>query len=319
MRLGFKQFTAIAGMTALEATRQPVLLLLTLSTVSFIALMPFVITHILGESVRIVRDSALALHFVGGLLMGGYAACAALSGEIRRGTAAAILAKPVNRVLFFVAKYTGVAAVMLLFSAATTIASLLSTRTAKESFELDWRGAGPLFGAILGALLVSGIENFFVRRPFVSRCFGWLLVMLAAAFTISAFAAHGGATGFAAALPLVLLPANALVALAILVLTGFAVALATRLEVIPTLSLCSAVFMLGLMSDHLFGRNAATGKISALLYAITPNWQHFWAADALNADGVPWTYVAHASAYAALQLAALLTLGIALIRRVEVR
>ena len=45
MRLQVKQFSAIAGMTALEATRQPILLLLTLSNVAFIALLPFVITR----------------------------------------------------------------------------------------------------------------------------------------------------------------------------------------------------------------------------------------------------------------------------------
>ena len=120
-------------MTALEAMRQPILLLLTLSNVAFIALLPFVITHVLGESVRIVRDSAMALHFVGGLLMGSYAACAALSGEIRRGTASAILSKPVDRVIFFLAKFAGVAVVMILFSIATTIATILSTRCAKDS------------------------------------------------------------------------------------------------------------------------------------------------------------------------------------------
>lgn len=309
----------MAGMTALEATRQPVLLLLTLSSVTFISLMPFIITHVLGESVRIVRDSALALHFVGGLLMGSYAACAALSGEIRRGTAAAILAKPVNRVVFFLAKYTGVAVVMLLFSTATTIAAVLSTRAARESFQFDWWGAVPLFTAIALALAISGIENFFVRRPFVSRCFGWLMVMLTAAIIVSGFGGVAAGKGFASELPKYLIPANALIALAILVLAGFAVALATRLEVIPTLASCSAVFMLGLMSDHLFGREATRSTVSAILYALTPNWQHFWAADALNADGVPWTYVLHAAGYAALYLAALLALGITAIRRIEVR
>lgn len=321
MRLQAKQFSAIAGMTALEAMRQPVLLLLTLSNVAFIALLPFVITHVLGESVRIVRDSSMALHFVGGLLMGSYAACAALSGEIRRGTASAILSKPVDRVVFFLAKFTGIAVVMVLFSAATTIATILSTRCAKESFIIDWWGAGPLFIAIILALSIAGLENFFVRRPFTSRCFGWLVIMLPLALVVSGFAPGDakGATGFGVALPWELVPVSALISLAILVLASLAVALATRLEVIPTLSICSAVFMLGLMSDYLFGRNASANKLAALLYAITPNWQHFWGVDALNGAGVPWVYVSHAAAYAALYLAGLLALGIVAMRGMEVR
>lgn len=314
MRLQVKQFSAIAGMTALEAMRQPILLLLTLSNVAFIALLPFVITHVLGESVRIVRDSSIALQFVGGLLMGSYAACAALSGEFRRGTASAILSKPVDRVVFFLAKFSGIAVVMVLFSVATTVATILSTRTARESFEIDWWGAAPLLLAIAFALAVSGLENFFTKRPFVSRCFGWLLVALPVALVVSGLAA-----GPDAALPLDLVPVCALIALAILVLAGLAVALATRLEVIPTLSICSAVFMFGLMSDYLFGRTAPSNKLAAFLYAVTPNWQHFWAVDALNGPGVPWSYVLHAAAYAALYLAGLLALGIVAMRGMEVR
>ncbi len=326
MRLQVKQFSAIAGMTALEATRQPFLLLLTLTNVAFIALLPFVITHVLGESNRIVRDSSLALHFVGGLLMGSYASCAALSGEIRRGTASAILSKPVDRVVFFLAKFTGIAVVMLLFSAATTLATVLSTRAAKESFYIDWWGAGPLFAAIVFALALSAAENFFTKRPFVSRCFGWLLVTLSVAVLVSGFAQTQSiyepgkiTSGYAGALPLELIPASALIALAILVLAALAVALATRLEVVPTLSICSAVFMIGLMSDYIFGRSAAGNKLAALLYAVTPNFQHFWGADALNASGVPWSYVAHAAAYAMLYLAGLLGIGIVAMRGMEVR
>lgn len=322
MRLQAKQFAAIAGMTALEAMRQPVLLLLTLFTVTFIALMPFVITHVLGESVRIVRDSAMALLFVGGLVMGSYAACAALSGEIRRGTASAILSKPVDRVVFFLAKYAGVAVVLVLFSGVATIAALLSTRAAKVSFEIDWWGSVPLFLAILAALALAGLENFFVRRPFVSRCFGWLVVALPAALFVSCLGAgheEAAPKGFGAALPWELVPVCALEALAILVLAGLAVTLATRLEVVPTLSVCSAVFMLGLMSDFLFGRNAGASRLAAVLHAALPNWQNFWAVDALNGDGVPWSYVSRAAVYALLYLGGLLAVGVAAMRGMEVR
>lgn len=322
MRQHAKQFSAIAAMTALEAMRQPVLLLLSLFSVTFIALMPFVITQIMGDSVRIVRDSALALLFVGGLIMGSYAACAALSGEIRRGTASAVLSKPVDRVVFFLAKYAGVAMVLLCFAGAGTMAALLSTRAAKENFVIDWWGALPLWAAILFALTTAGVENFFVRRPFASRCFGWLVVALPIALLVSCLVkapADDASTAFGAAIPWALVPVCALETLAILVLAGLAVALATRLDVVPTLSICSAVFMLGLMSDYIFGRNVAASRLAAAAYALLPNWQHFWAVDALNGDGVPWSYVLRAGAYAALYLAGLLAAGIAAMRSMEIR
>ena len=51
---------------------------------AFIALLPVLITHTLGEGIKLVRDSALAIHFVCGLILGSYAACASTSGPATR-------------------------------------------------------------------------------------------------------------------------------------------------------------------------------------------------------------------------------------------
>ena len=137
MRLWFKQFGAIAGLTALETIRQPICFILVATCIALIALLPILTTHTLSESQRMVRDSALALHFVTGLVLGAYAACASINHEIRRGTAAAILSKPVGRDLFFLSKFSGIAVVMVLFSAAAVLATLLSDRTAAEAYRPD--------------------------------------------------------------------------------------------------------------------------------------------------------------------------------------
>jgi hypothetical protein len=121
-------------------------------------------------------------------------------------------------------------------------------------------------------------------------------------------------------LPWKILPAGALITLAILVLSAFALLLATKLDVVPTLSLCSVLFLLGLMSDYLFGRTAATSKVSAVLYGLVPNLQQFWLADALAGGGtIPWSYVAAAALYAFSLLVFLLALGMLVFGRMEVR
>jgi hypothetical protein len=53
-----------------------------------------------------------------------------------------------------------------------------------------------------------------------------------------------------------LVPAAVLILLALFVLAGIAVTCATRYDMIPTLAICTGVFLLGLMSDYLFGRRA---------------------------------------------------------------
>ena len=86
MKLVLKRFLTIAALTTLEAIRQPILLILTTSSIVIIGLMPVLLMHTMGETRKLVQDSALAFHFVCGLFLGGYAASAALGNEIRRGT-----------------------------------------------------------------------------------------------------------------------------------------------------------------------------------------------------------------------------------------
>ena len=320
MRLWFKQFGAIAGLTALETIRQPICFILVVSCISLIAILPILTTHTLNESQRMVRDSALALHFVTGLVLGAYAACASINHEIRRGTVSAILSKPVGRDLFFLSKYAGIALVMVMFSAATVLATLLSDRTAATAYRPDWWSQLALLAAIVLALAVAGLVNYFLHRPYVSNASVFLLIGLAVAFVATSFVDKTGArVAFGSEVNWGLVPAGALITMAILVLTAVAVSLATRLDVVPTVTICSVVFLLGLMSDYLFGRFADTHVVASLLYTVTPNWQHFWGADALAREGIPFAYLASAGAYGLFYLAGILCLGMVAFRNMEVR
>lgn len=317
MRSHVRQFYGIATLTALEASRQPIFLLLTTSVLAFIALLPFLITHVIGDSARVVRDSALATQLVAGLILGCFAASATIARELRRGTLAAILSKPVGRSLFFLAKFCGVAMIMLVFAATTTLATMLAVRTAAEPFQFDWWGSGPLLIALLLAYAWAGLHNYLTGRPFVSRTY--LLVSLAVlgAFTVSCLVP--GNHEAAPAIPWNILPAGVLMALAMLLLSAFAVSLATRLDMTATLLLCLGVLMFGLMSDYLFGRRTDDHWIYPVLHGILPNWQHFWATDALKSGTIPWSYTAWTALYAALYGIAVLSGGLWNFNRMEVK
>ena len=69
------------------------------------------------------------------------------------------------------------------------------------------------------------------------------------------------------------------------------------------------------MSDYLFGRHADKGSWwASILYTVTPNWQLFWIADALETGKTTWHagYVAKAFAYMAAYVGAILALGVVL-------
>lgn len=321
MRQHLQSFIAIARLALLESLRQPVVVLLTLSTVVFTALLPVLITHVLGDGQRLVRDSGLALHLVSGLVLGAYSACASLRDEVRRGTASAILSKPVSRSLFLLAKFSGLAVVMALYSCLLAGAIVLACRTARQDFMFDPWGSGPLLLAVLLALLSGGGQSFFLRRPFCSRCFGTLLITLPMALVWSGQRDSEGAVTaiFGSALPMETVPASLLILMAILILTGLSVSLATRLDVVPTLAACATLLMLGMMADYALGAAATQHRLAAIAYALVPNFQHFWTTDALARGPIPWSYVVDASYYGVFYLAGILCAGIVAFRHMELR
>lgn len=315
MQTGANQFFTIARMTALEASRQPIFLLLTTSVVLIIGLLPLTITHVIGDSARIVRDSALALQLVSGLILACFAATSTITRELRKGTLASIISKPIPRALFFLAKFAGVAAIMFTYALTTTLATMLATRTAAVPFYHDWWGVGPLLAALPLAYLWSGLQNYLRQIPFVSRAYLVLTLCVAGAFAVSAFIPAQGEP----AIPWEIFPAGLLIALAMILISAFAVSLATRLEMVPTLSICLGIFLAGLMSDYFFGARAATSKVFATLYALLPNWQHYWAVDALHGGGIPWIYTAGVAAYTALYGLAILAAGLWVFNNMEVK
>ena len=117
-----------------------------------------------------------------------------------------------------------------------------------------------------------------------------------------------------------LIPAALLVLFALWILASLALACSTRLDMIPTLAICSALFLLGIMSDYLFGRPADAGSWwASVLYTITPNWQLFWLADALETgkNSLHWTYVGKAFGYAVCYVGAALAMAMALFEERE--
>jgi len=328
-KLKLAQFLVLARLTTVENLRQPICLLLTTACVVLIAVVPLVQLHDFGEEGKLARNSSLALHFVFGLFVAGYAACTSLSREMRRGTAATVLSKPVSRELFFLAKYAGIAGVVTAFSLCAGVATLVSERVAVRfvytaemaGHVLDSRIGLLLLSAPAAAFLAAAILSYRTRRAFQGMAFWFLVIaLLATLFAGGFFDRSGRFAPFDVRVQWRIVPASLLLVQGLLILAAIALGLSTRLTMAPTLTICCIVFVMGLMSDYLFGRHAATSSVCALLHAIIPNWQHFWVSDALNDGGVlPWPYLGHALLYAITYTAAVICLGILSFRRAEVK
>ncbi len=312
-----RQFITIAANALMELVRQPVFLLLMTSSALFIIFLAAPFYFAFGDEPKLVKNSTLAVALLAGLFGAVLAASASLAREIRSGTALAVLSKPVGRAQFLTAKYLGVIAALSLLCYVNLLAILLASRMAFDAYGSTDRFAIAVFAAgVVLAYLLGGFSNFFLRRPFVSDAvFALLLTTTLAFIVINSFDKDLKPQAFAAGVDWRLVPAGVLLLFAVWVIAAIALAASTRLDTVPTLVVCSAFFLVGIMSDYLFGRPAAQGSWwAAVLYALTPNWQIFWLADALETGKTTfhWDYVLKSFAYAAAYVGAALALAVAL-------
>lgn len=297
-----RQFSTIAANAFMELIRQPVFLLLMTVSVLFEIFLAVPYYFAFGDEPKLVKDSALAVMLMSGLLGAVLSASASLAREIRSGTALAVLSKPVGRAQFLLAKYAGVALALTVLSYVNLIGVLLTSRMAFDAYgKTDVGALGIFAGFVALAYALAGFSNFFLRRPFVSDAVLALVVLATiAAFVVFQFTSQMQSLGELAHVDWRLVPAGILILFALWVLAAVAIACSTRLDTIPTLVICSGVFLLGLMSDYFFGRRAEQGEWwASALYTIVPNWQLFWLADALDMgkSTFHWGYVGKAFVY----------------------
>ena len=306
----------------MELIRQPIFLLLMTGSVLFEIFLAVPYYFAFGDEPKLVENSVLAVMLLSGLFGAVLSASSSLAREIRSGTALAVLSKPVGRAQFLLAKFAGLAAALMLLTYVNLIGVLLASRMAFDAYGKTDLPAIGIFGAgIALAYALAGFSNFFLRRPFVSDAvFAMLIFTTLAAFLIFQFTKQIQSLGTQAAVNWNLLPAGILILFALWILAAVALACSTRFDTIPTLAICSAVFLVGLMSDYFFGRRAEDGEWwASTLYSIIPNWQLFWLADAIETgkNTFQWAYVGKAFAYAICYAGAALAAGAALFEERE--
>lgn len=318
-----RQLVTIAVNAFMELVRQPVFLLLMSVSASFIVFLAAVPYFGFGDDPKLVKDSTLAIMLLSGLFGAIISASSSVAHEIRTGTALAVLSKPVGRAQFLLAKYLGLAAALTLLTYVNLVATLLASRMAFDAYgDADLIGLAIFFGALVLAYALAGFTNYFLRRTFMSDAVIFTVVMMTVAFlVINCFDKEGKWQAFAAGVDWRMVPVSLLILFALWILAALALACSTRFEIVPTLTVCSALFLLGLMSDYLFGRRADAGSWWATVcYTVIPNWQLFWLADALEpGKEIPWVYVAKAGAYLVAYLVAALSLALVMFEDRELK
>ena len=259
---GLRQFGTIARNAFMEVAQQPVYLLLMTCSGFFCVFLSVVPYFGFGDDIRIVKTSTLAVTLLTGLFGAVLCASSSVAREIRTGTALAVLSKPVGRARFILGKYVGLSGALTLLVFANLVACLLASRMAYDAY-----GSADMFsfgvyclGGLLAAFVAGGFLNYFLQVRFVITTVIAVVILTTAMFAII-LATEAETTGAGADPRVVdwrLIPATVLILFAVLILTALALACSTRLELLPTLAICSSVLFLGLMSDWLFLARAET-------------------------------------------------------------
>ncbi|NOY81469.1 MAG: ABC transporter permease [Kiritimatiellaeota bacterium] len=307
----------IAKNTFREILREPIFLLIVLSALVLIGIYPLFTYFVFRQQIKLVVDSAMATTMVFGWVTAVLCASHAIAREIRTGTALLVLAKPVERPVFLIAKILGVLGALGLFWFLCSLASLMAVRIAKDQFRLDYRALAVYFGAIALGCAAGGLRNYLRRSSFPMAAVISLGATVPLAWLIVLVLPRGAEQLTRYAWDMV--PALILILYAVCIMGTIATALSTRLELVSNLLVCSTVFAVGLVSDYMLGRFADTSIVARILYCIVPNWQLFWAADALAAKRpIPWGYVGLGAAYLALFAGFFVTLAVILFRDREI-
>jgi ABC-type transport system involved in multi-copper enzyme maturation permease subunit len=311
-------FYYIAKNTFRESLREPIFFILLISAVLLIGLFPSLSLYVFREQIKLVVDSSMATTMVFSLVAAVLAASHTVSREMRNGTVLLLLSKPVKRWNFITAKIIGVIAALTVFVFICNIATMISLKVAKDQFNLDFKTLYIYYGLLLLAGLAGAARNYFYRRSFASTAIAvigialplYIIIMMLFPGKVPSSEAETANSiaeaAKAASIHIEIIPALLLLFFSSWTMGTITVVISTRLDMVANLCLCSIIFIMGLVSNYfLMDVQGSPIKLflAKVIYAIFPNWQFFWMADAIaNQQPVPLAYLLWATLYVVLYI-----------------
>ena len=314
---------AISKNTFIETLRQPIYAVIIVFSLLLMLLAPAVSMYTLDEDIMLLRELGLSTLFLAGLFIAVFASTGAITEEIESGTITTVLSKPISRPTFVIGKFLGISMAVALAHLLITMALLMIVRHGTletASDEIDWTVITAAGAGILATLIITAFLNYIYDWNFPSTgvvlgtiFFGFGILFLA--FVDKEWKFNPSGSHF----EMFDIIASGLLLLALFALVALAILFSTRFNEVVTLTLCVGVFLLGLISDWVFGRFADQHIWAKIGSILTPNLQIFWVSDAIYETGtVPAAYLLLAITYSALYTAGILALAVAFFQRRQI-
>ncbi len=313
----------IAKNTFTETLRQPVYAVIIALGLLLMIISPSITMYTLDEDIKLLRELGLSTLFLSGLFIAIFSASGAVTEEIETRTITTVLSKPISRPVFILGKFLGVVSAVALAHYVLTLAFLMAIRHGVLSDAADthdWTVIAAAGGSLLITLLVTAFLNYsydwnFPATGVILLAFLASLSMIFLMFIDRDWTYNPAGNKFTS----FDVYASILLLLAIIVLVSLAVMFSTRFNVVLTLTFCVGVFLLGLISDWIFGRFADTFLWAKIGYTLVPNLQVFWASDAIYGSGtIPAKYLLLGGIYTILYTSGILSFAVAIFQKRQI-
>ncbi|MEO0511307.1 MAG: ABC transporter permease [Planctomycetota bacterium] len=276
------QILGIARNTLVEALRQPIYMIVVLvsgllqylNTATAAFAMGYTTSAEVSGDDKLLLDVGLATVFLLGMLLAAFESTAVISREIQDKTVLSIISKPVPRAVLIIGKFIGVATAIVMATLVMIVFLLWGIRhgvMSTASDEIDWVVVTFSLGSVGLSMLAAGWCNFFYNWSFPQVTMVLMPPLALAAYLATlAFSPEWEVQSLAEDFkPQVTTAAFAMLT-AVLVLASVATAASTRLGQVMTIVACAGVFLLGLLSNHFFGRHALTNRPFAEVLEAVP-------------------------------------------------
>ncbi len=257
----FGQTIAIIRNTFFESIRQPItLVLLAVATLGLI-FSNLLAGFTMEDDQRMMIDLGLSTVFICGTLLAAFVATNVLNREIENRTALTVICKPVSRPVFVLGKYLGVAGALLVVTLYMSFVFLLVEMHGVLQTVRDPIHKPVLVFGVAAGLLGAGAGvwcNYFYGKVFASITIVIITPLTGLAYLLSLLFDHDFARQpIGVAFDGQLWIGLAGITMAIMVLTAIAIAASTRLGQVMTLCITIGMFLLGMLSDWIFGNRIA--------------------------------------------------------------
>lgn len=297
-------FNNIFKYTLKYCLRQPLYFVVLVLSLILIGLFPLLSAFTFNEQIKMVFDSSMALILTFSFLLGILLSDGLIYREISTGNIMVLLSKPVEKQVLLLGKMAGLVFSLSIYILICCFASLISCYIAIDQFNLNFSIFYVYYILLFIASGFGMLKNFLYRTSFISVAVIIILLFLGLQFSYLYVKSPDFFINNGFEL-LTLIKAMFLLVPAVYIISAISIFVSTRFGLIVNMLICFSIFVLGLISDYLFGEYVRNQSIFfSFIYAVVPNWQFFWVTDAaVSSLNISFSYLLWCFAYSMFYVA----------------